>query len=112
MFVNILIIPKRSKPAACRITSGNILLPAFAITQSEKLVCLQQEEGDNDGPACPHHLPRMLRGHFSCFVVETNENLEKDVICTENEEGTPRKTLCMLLAVCHICGPYLDSGRG
>jgi hypothetical protein len=112
MFVNILVINKGCKPAARRITSGDILLCQFAITQPEKLVCVQQEQGDNDGAACPHHLPRILRGHFSCFVIETNENLEKDVICTENEEGTPRKTLCMLLAVCHICGPYLDSGRG
>ena len=61
MFVNILIIPKRSKPAACRITSGNILPPAFAITQSEKLVCLQQEEEQL------YYLSGLLGGKVLCF---------------------------------------------
>ena len=29
----------------------NILFTPFAVTQPEKLVCVQQEQRDNDGPA-------------------------------------------------------------
>ena len=57
-------------------------------------------------------MTRMYPPPHIWVVLETNENLDKDVICSENEKGAERKKARMLLAVYHICGPQMDSGRG
>jgi len=90
------------KPAGALVCHA---LPSIA--EGEKLVNVQENDGDHDCPARPHHLARVLLLEVGLAIFDRDKDLEKNVVRAEDKEGTEREEPGVLLGVDDVRRPLL-----